>query len=196
MICKGGELTVWAFHPCFIYNSCWMACQEQAIFRLSWSSVENKLIQVFNKIAIIYSLSLFFFIFHDTISQLRQFPLNNALLLWKTLFSVKFTYLLFYRDVSIIIIDYNYKNADIPINTNNEQEELFMSSNTYQSSLDQETSILTILTVSEVAEYLGVGKNRIYELLNNQTLKGFRIGSTWKISRMALEEYIMNASKL
>ena len=157
---------------------------------------ENKLIQVFNKIAIIYSLSLFFFIFHDTISQLRQFPLNNALLLRKTLFSVKFTYLLFYRDVSIIIIDYNYKNADIPINTNNEQEELFMSSNTYQSSLDQETSILTILTVSEVAEYLGVGKNRIYELLNNQTLKGFRIGSTWKISRMALEEYIMNASKL
>ena len=71
-----------------------------------------------------------------------------------------------------------------------------MSSNTQQSSLDQETSILTILTVSEVAEYLGVGKNRIYELLNNQTLKGFRIGSTWKISRMALEEYIMNASKL
>ncbi|MFQ9153369.1 MAG: helix-turn-helix domain-containing protein [Blautia sp.] len=46
-----------------------------------------------------------------------------------------------------------------------------MSSNTYQSSLDQETSILTILTVSEVAEYLGVGKNRIYELLNNQTLQ-------------------------
>ena len=86
---------------------------------------ENKLIQVFNKIAIIYSLSLFFFIFHDTISQLRQFPLNNALLLWKTLFSVKFTYLLFYRDVSIIIIDYNYKNADIPINTNNEQDAHF-----------------------------------------------------------------------
>ena len=37
-----------------------------------------------------------------------------------------------------------------------------MSSNTYQSSLDQETSILTILTVSEVAEYLGVGKNSEY----------------------------------
>ena len=54
-----------------------------------------------------------------------------------------------------------------------------MTSNTYQSSLDQETSILTILTVSEVAEYLGVGKNRIYELLNNQTLKGFRIGSDY-----------------
>lgn len=43
---------------------------------------------------------------------------------------------------------------------------------------------------------LELEKNRIYELLNNQTLKGFRIGSTWKISRMALEEYIMNASKL
>ena len=49
----------------------------------------------------------------------------------------------------------------------------------------KEDSILTVLGVSEVAEYLGVGKNRIYELLNTGKLKGFRMGSTWKISRMA-----------
>ena len=127
---------------------------------------------------------LFFF---QKLSNLPQNHFIINIIFFFCFQQVQFTYL---------IIDYNYKNADIPINTNNEQEELFMSSNTYQSSLDQETSILTILTVSEVAEYLGVGKNRIYELLNNQTLKGFRIGSTWKISRMALEEYIMNASKL
>ena len=60
----------------------------------------------------------------------------------------------------------------------------------------KENSILTVLSVSEVAEYLGVGKNRIYELLNTGKLKGFRMGSTWKISRMALENYILNASKL
>ncbi|RHS99871.1 DNA-binding protein [Ruminococcus sp. AM42-11] len=41
-----------------------------------------------------------------------------------------------------------------------------------------------------------MGKNRIYELLNTGKLKGFRMGSTWKISRMALENYILNASEL
>lgn len=61
---------------------------------------------------------------------------------------------------------------------------------------EKENSILTVLNVSEVAEYLGVGKNRIYELLNAEVLKGFRMGSTWKISRMALENYILNASQL
>ena len=60
----------------------------------------------------------------------------------------------------------------------------------------KETSILTVLGVSEVAAYLGVGKNRVYELLNAGKLKGFRMGSTWKISRMALENYILNASHL
>ena len=60
----------------------------------------------------------------------------------------------------------------------------------------KEDSILTVLGVSEVAEYLGVGKNRVYELLNDGSLKGFRMGAAWKISRMALENYILNASRL
>ena len=71
-----------------------------------------------------------------------------------------------------------------------------MSQKSYLIPAGKEDSILTILTVSEVAEYLGVGKNRIYELLNAGKLKGFRMGSTWKISRMALESYILNASQL
>lgn len=71
-----------------------------------------------------------------------------------------------------------------------------MSQKSYLIPAGKEDSILTILTVSEVAEYLGVGKNRVYELLNAGALKGFRMGSTWKISRMALENYILNASEL
>ena len=71
-----------------------------------------------------------------------------------------------------------------------------MATNAYQISVGKEDSILTILSVSEVAEYLGVGKNRVYELLNDGSLKGFRMGATWKISRMALENYILNASQL
>ena len=71
-----------------------------------------------------------------------------------------------------------------------------MSTTSNPVPVGKENSILTVLSVSEVAEYLGVGKNRVYELLNDGKLKGFRMGSTWKISRMALENYILNVSKL
>ena len=71
-----------------------------------------------------------------------------------------------------------------------------MAAITTTISPEQENAILTVLSVTEVAEYLSVGKNRIYELLNTGTLKGFRMGSIWKISRMALETYIMDSSKL
>lgn len=71
-----------------------------------------------------------------------------------------------------------------------------MSTTSNPVPVGKETSILTVLSVSEVAEYLGVGKNRVYELLNTGKLNGFRMGFTWKISRMALENYILNASEL
>ena len=71
-----------------------------------------------------------------------------------------------------------------------------MSTTSNSVPAGKENSILTVLSVSEVAEYLGVGKNRVYELLNDGSLKGFRMGATWKISRMVLENYILNASEL
>lgn len=71
-----------------------------------------------------------------------------------------------------------------------------MSTTSNSVPAGKENSILTVLSVSEVAEYLGVGKNRVYELLNDGSLKGFRMEATWKISRMALENYILNASEL
>ncbi len=50
-----------------------------------------------------------------------------------------------------------------------------------------------ILTVAQVMELLGVGKNTVYALLNSRQLKGFRIGSrTWRIPRNQLARYIMS----
>ena len=66
-----------------------------------------------------------------------------------------------------------------------------MPQTSHPISSEQEHAVLTILSVADVAEYLGIGKNRVYELLNTGRLKGFRIGITWKISQVALE-----ASKL
>ena len=48
----------------------------------------------------------------------------------------------------------------------------------------------TVLTPAEVMEVLGIGKNSIYTLLNSGTLRGFRIGRSWRISAEALEEFI------
>lgn len=53
-----------------------------------------------------------------------------------------------------------------------------------------------ILSVSELSDYLNIGKNRAYELLNNGTIKGFRIGSTWRVSMAAVNDYIKKASGL
>lgn len=47
-----------------------------------------------------------------------------------------------------------------------------------------------VLTTYEVMDYLNIGKNSLYKLLNSGKLKGFRIGKTWKIPRKALQKYI------
>ena len=53
-----------------------------------------------------------------------------------------------------------------------------------------------ILSVPDVAEALSIGKNRVYELLENKTIKGFRIGRVWKIPKAAVQEYIIEQSNL
>lgn len=53
-----------------------------------------------------------------------------------------------------------------------------------------------IMTVAEVSETLYIGKNWVYELLENGIIKGFRIGRVWKIPKDALKEYILTQSRL
>ncbi len=52
----------------------------------------------------------------------------------------------------------------------------------------------TLMTVPELAEYLGIGRNRAYSLLRDGSIKGFRIGSVWKVSREAVDLYIREKS--
>lgn len=53
-----------------------------------------------------------------------------------------------------------------------------------------------IMSVLDAAEALHIGKNRVYELLDSEQLKGFRIGKVWKIPKEALQEYILTQSNL
>lgn len=48
-----------------------------------------------------------------------------------------------------------------------------------------------ILSVSDVCEILFIGRNRTYKLLNSGSLRGFRVGRTWRIPKKSLETYIV-----
>ena len=71
-----------------------------------------------------------------------------------------------------------------------------MDSNKYSIMSNNTDDLSTILTVPELADYLNIGRNRAYELLRNGTIKGFRIGCTWKVSKEAVNVYIREASNL
>lgn len=47
-----------------------------------------------------------------------------------------------------------------------------------------------VLTAYEAKNYLGIGENSIYRLLNSGELGAFRIGRTWKIPIKELDKYI------
>ena len=47
-----------------------------------------------------------------------------------------------------------------------------------------------ILTIDELCEILKIGRNRAYKLLETGEIKGFRLGRLWKISKLALQEYL------
>ena len=53
-----------------------------------------------------------------------------------------------------------------------------------------------ICTADEVMDYLLIGRNTLYELLRSKKIKGFKIGSCWKIPKKAVENYVMEQSGL
>lgn len=60
-----------------------------------------------------------------------------------------------------------------------------------QNMNNEETALMT---PPELAVYLGIGRNRAYNLLKDGVIKGFRIGSTWKVSKEAVDRYIREQS--
>jgi len=47
-----------------------------------------------------------------------------------------------------------------------------------------------IITINELCEILMIGKNAAYRLLNDGSIKAFRIGNRWKITKSAVIKYI------
>lgn len=53
-----------------------------------------------------------------------------------------------------------------------------------------------ILTTDEVMDCLLIGRNTMYELLRSGKIKGFKIGSCWKIPKKAVDDYIASECKM
>lgn len=53
-----------------------------------------------------------------------------------------------------------------------------------------------IVTAEEAAGMLRIGMNRMYVLLKSGKLKAYREGRVWRISRKAVQEYVLGESRL
>ena len=51
-----------------------------------------------------------------------------------------------------------------------------------------------ILTVSELADYLKVGMNTAYSLVNSGAIRSFKVRSSYRIEKRAIAEYIINTN--
>ncbi len=51
-----------------------------------------------------------------------------------------------------------------------------------------------LISIEELCSILLIGRNKAYELLNNKKIKAFRIGKTWKIPRLSVDEFILSES--
>ena len=49
-----------------------------------------------------------------------------------------------------------------------------------------------LITIDELCEWLTIGKNSAYNLLNSGKIKAFRIGRNWKIPRISVQQYILS----
>ncbi len=47
-----------------------------------------------------------------------------------------------------------------------------------------------IMVPEEVCEVLRIGSTECYKMLKDGTIKGYRVGKTWRIPKANLEEYI------
>lgn len=67
--------------------------------------------------------------------------------------------------------------------------------NIQQPYLESDNTAM-LFTPVELAEYLGIGRNKAYELLRTNQIQGFRLGSTWRVSKAAVDQFILKNSNL
>jgi excisionase family DNA binding protein len=54
--------------------------------------------------------------------------------------------------------------------------------------------ISNVMTVTELADYLRVHRSTVYRLLKNGKLPAFRVGSDWRFTTQAIDQWRMGAT--
>ncbi len=52
-----------------------------------------------------------------------------------------------------------------------------------------------LMTVDELAEYLGLKKQTIYNWLHQKKISGIKIGKVWRFDRKYIDKWLSNFSK-
>jgi excisionase family DNA binding protein len=52
-----------------------------------------------------------------------------------------------------------------------------------------------LMTIDELAEYLGLQKQTIYNWLHQKKISGFKIGKVWRFDRRYVDEWLKNITK-
>ena len=68
-----------------------------------------------------------------------------------------------------------------------------MQNEEFYDALDmrKQEQLPIVLTPAEAMDVLGVGKNTMYRLLNSGQLSAIRIGRSWRITQVALDEFLL-----
>ena len=53
-----------------------------------------------------------------------------------------------------------------------------------------------LITIEELCSILSIGRNTAYTLLKENKIKAFRIGRIWKITKLAVDEFVLSQSHL
>lgn len=64
------------------------------------------------------------------------------------------------------------------------------------NSLYNEQSNIDLLNVDQLCEALSIGYNTAYALLNSGEIHAFRIGRTWRIPSVAVNEFILRKANM
>lgn len=51
-----------------------------------------------------------------------------------------------------------------------------------------------VISVKELCEILRIGRNRAYELLQTNQIRGFQMGRPWKIPKASVEKFLKTTS--
>ena len=53
-----------------------------------------------------------------------------------------------------------------------------------------------LISFDDLCDYLHIGKNTAYRLLNSGVIKAWRIGRIWKIPQRAVQEYVFQQTQM